>query len=165
MENSPKPGQGWAEGRDHNKNQGYPSFSCIPDRKSLKSLAQKWEAVSRNVVLLPNTFIFKVRLRGCLFPTSPSQHYNQGTGYMNCSRGMLSTDLFDSNQQRPWIPAGPVRLKTHLRIKQPAGKGFICLLLQIISPQWCCLMSENTYKKIPTWPFPPRWSGIKNKIL
>lgn len=66
---------------------------------------------------------------------------------MNCSRGMMSTDLFDSNQQRHWIPAVPVRLKTHLRIKQPAGKGFTCFLLQVISPQWCCLIAKNTYKK------------------
>lgn len=165
VENSPNSGQGrqqgWAEGRGHNKNQGYPLFSCIPERKYFKSLAQKWEAVSRNVVLLPNTFIFKEWLRGCLFPTSQSQHYNQGTGYMNCSGGMLSTDSFDSNQQRHWIPAVPVRLKTQLRIKQPAGKGFTCFLLQIISPQWCCLIAKDTYIK-KTWPFPPRWGGISS---
>lgn len=86
---------------------------------------------------------------GACVPTSQSQHYHQGTGYMNRSRGMLSTDLFDNNQQRHWIPAVPVRLKTHLRIKQPAGKGLLCFLLQIISPQWCCLMSKNAYKKTP----------------
>lgn len=86
--------QGWAEGRSPNKNQGYHLFSFTPERKYFKPLAQKWEAVSRNVVLLPNTFIFQVWLRGCLFPTSPPQHCNRGTGHMNCSRGMLSTDLF-----------------------------------------------------------------------
>lgn len=79
----------------------------------------------------------------------------------NCSRGMMSTDLFDSNQQRHWIPAVPVRLKTHLRIKQPAGKGFTCFLLQVISPQWCCLIAKNTDKKTPlAFPSKVRWNFI-----
>lgn len=85
------------------------------------------------------TFILKVWLRGHLCSTLPNHiTIYQGTWYMNSSRGMQSNRLllFDSNQQIHLIPAilVPVRLKTHLKIKQSSGKRFTCFLLWMYFP-------------------------------
>lgn len=93
---------------DHNKGQGYSTFSCIQERKHCKSLAQKWQAVSRNVVLLPNNLYFKSMIERAPASTLPNRiTIYQGTWYMNTSRGMQSNRLllFDNNQQIHLIPA------------------------------------------------------------